>query len=132
MAEQTALSAIQELLQRFPHITAIAIRDWHDFPSSVDDRLIHVQLNTQADGVMYRQAVAQSALRCGLRVQRYDASLIVAQAQDLLPPTPPIKAFKDLGRIAGPPWTAHHQVAMAAAWVTLHTGASHSFNGYCA
>jgi hypothetical protein len=93
--------------------TSISIRAWApDFP---DDIAVQRRppYQSRADGVMYRQVLADIADARGWAIHLYDAAAVIGQATAVLGP----RAADVLERprqSLGPPWTKDHRAALAA------------------
>jgi hypothetical protein len=74
-----------------------------------------------AEGELYREMLAVAAEECGLRVVRFvPKELFVTAAADLaMEPDALRERVASMGKPLGPPWTADHKEATAAAWLAL-------------
>lgn len=96
-------------------ITIIAIRVCPELPATIEERITDNRVQTFADSVMYRQALAQAAEERGWVVRWYDREQVFREAAKALG-REDIDAFLHaMGRTAGPPWQARHKLAAAAA-----------------
>ncbi|MCB9760127.1 MAG: hypothetical protein H6739_09865 [Alphaproteobacteria bacterium] len=118
-----ALTALREAHARGA-LAAVVIEEspYAALPASLSEVLDSWALTCAADGMMVREAVADSAAALGLRVERHPRKAdLVALAATALGTTPGrvtdlLRAF---GRQAGPPWRKEHQRAAAAALLVL-------------
>ncbi|MEM7305060.1 MAG: hypothetical protein AAF682_00250 [Planctomycetota bacterium] len=95
-------------------------------PDALQDVLRSRPLTNAADGMLYREALAEAAADAGLRVCRYprkaDPTTLAAKAMGV--DAQRIKALiADFGGQVGPPWRKDHKLAAAAALSELATGA---------
>lgn len=88
-------------------IGTIAIRACPGLPPTIEARIRDNRVQTFADSVMYRQALAQAARERGWVVYWYDRDQVVREDTEAL--------VHAMGRAAGPPWQARHKLAAAAA-----------------
>jgi hypothetical protein len=79
-----------------------------------------------AEGELYREMVAQAAEDCGLRVVRFvPKDLFSIAGAELGMEAEDVKErVAAMGKPLGPPWTADHKEATAAAWFALARVAS--------
>ncbi len=96
-------------------IAAVAIRVCPELPPTTEERIADNRVQSFADSVMYRQALAAAAKARGWTVHWYDRDQVFAEAATALG-CEDIDAFvKAMGRTVGPPWQAKHKLAAAAA-----------------
>jgi hypothetical protein len=96
-------------------IASIAIRVCPELPATIEERITDNRVQTFADSVMYRQALAQAAEERGWVVRWYDREQVFREAARALG-REDIDAFLHaMGRTVGPPWQAKHKLAAAAA-----------------
>ncbi len=77
----------------------------------------HTLLHT-AEGALYRDALADAAADAGLRVEQPPARDLFTHVSAVLGVD--VRAIlQGLRRDLGPPWTADHKTAAAAAWLAL-------------
>ena len=87
-------------------------------PGSLEDVLASRALTCAADGMTYREALADAARDLGLDVVRYPRRTdTIAWAAETLrvDPSEIAALVLDLGRAVGPPWRKEHRLAAAAA-----------------
>jgi hypothetical protein len=102
-------------------VGAIAIRKRPKLPPTVIERVRSYYAQTRADGVMYRDALEKAALARGWRVHEYEAKTVLDEAAALLDRERDKAGWmRDVGKIAGRPWTQDHRLAMAAAIVAAN------------
>ncbi len=91
-------------------------------PDSLEEVLSSRRLTYAADGMLYRESLADAAAALGMEVRRYprkaDPTLLAAEAMgvDVAAVTSLVARF---GREAGPPWRKDHKLAAAAALSVL-------------
>lgn len=112
-----ALCAISAL-KAFPaNVLAIAIRKRPPLPATVVERMANYHAQTRADGVMYRDSLAEAACERGWTVVEYDAKTVFQEAAEA-PGLDDISARLDeIGKFLGPPWQKDHRLAAAAAMI---------------
>ena len=100
-------------------IARIAIRAWPALPTTVEERIADHRVQTFADSVMYREALATAAAELGWSVYRYDRARVMREAATALGGRDVEALLKAMGRAVGPPWQAGHKLAAAAAIAAL-------------
>ena len=91
-------------------------------PDSLEEVLNSRPLTLAADGMLYRESLAEAAAELGMEVRRYprktDPTILAAEAMGVAVPevTALIAGF---GRLAGTPWRKDHKMAAAAALSVL-------------
>ena len=104
-AERHALLCLEAVAMTLPgRIRGVALRQCPELPSTIAEQIQNYRAKNVADWVMYRRALAAAAEARGWEVHWYDAKQVLATAE-------PVQLRKSVG----PPWTADHKVAMAAA-----------------
>jgi hypothetical protein len=98
-------------------IAGIALRECPPLPPTIAERLSNYRAQNVADWVMYRQALAAAAEARGWAVHWYNAKTVLDSARRALRGRDLDAHFAQVRKAAGPPWTADHKVAMAAAIV---------------
>jgi|HubBroStandDraft_5_1064220.scaffolds.fasta_scaffold344586_2 hypothetical protein len=96
-------------------IAGISIRTCAQLPPTIEERITDTRVNTLADSVMYREALATAAKARGWSVQWYDREQVFHQAQTVLHGDDLETFLHAMGRTIGPPWQAKHKLAAAAA-----------------
>lgn len=115
-AEQGAREALAALATNVTvPITRIALRTCPTLPPTVEARIADHRAQTMADGVMYREALAQAARERGWSVHWYDRETVFAAAASARGGEDLDAFLTAMGRAAGPPWQAKHKLAAAAA-----------------
>ena len=99
---------------------AVALQQspFEKLPDSLAEVLESRRLTCAADGMMYREALANCAAELGMDVNRYPRkSYEIAAAAEALGVTRETvaAAITDLGRRLGPPWKKEHRNAAASA-----------------
>jgi len=103
---------VAEVADRGP-IASVSLRAWPpDFPTDLEV-LVRVPWEARADGVMYRQVVADVARDRGWDVDLYGAKDVVGQATARLGDRADDVLHGPRTRL-GPPWAADHRMALAA------------------
>ena len=121
-AELGAAAGLDALAAAVPvPIAALAIRACPPLPATVEARIADNRVQTIADSVMYREALAAAAIARGWTVQWYDRERVGRDAAAL--GTSDLHAVvAAMGRAAGAPWTARHKLAATAALVASSSG----------
>lgn len=117
-----ARAALATMLATFrPRALALPASPFPRLPASLAEILRSRALTNAADGMLYRESLAEAALELGLDVRRYprksDPLRLAAEALgvDAAEVTTLLDRF---GREAGAPWRKDHKLAAAAAlWV---------------
>jgi hypothetical protein len=113
---------VNELSREHP-VRALTIRKppFAKLPASVADVHASHRLKSSADGMLYNLAICAAARRLGLDVQSYRRGDEEALAAEALGTSPAAVAefLTGPGRPEGPPWTAEHRRAFAAAIAAL-------------
>ena len=95
-------------------------------PWSVEEILaVHLRMH-QAEGVLFREALARAAPACGLRLVAIPEKRLTEQAETALatPASALMKRLATLGKDAGPPWAKDQKDAALAAMIALQGRAS--------
>jgi hypothetical protein len=101
-------------------IATIAIRACPVLPPTIEERIADNRVQTFADSVMYREALATAAEARGWSVHWYNRERVFDDAAAALG-LEDIRAFLSaMGRSIGPPWQAKHQLAATAALAARH------------
>jgi hypothetical protein len=117
---RAALSTLQETFRARALI--LPTSPYECLPDSLQKVLISRPLTNAADGMLYRESLAQAAAELGMDVRRYprkaDPTVLAAQALgvDVARVNSLIARF---GRVAGTPWRKDHRMAAAAALSVL-------------
>ncbi|HEY8544357.1 MAG TPA: hypothetical protein VIL36_04885 [Acidimicrobiales bacterium] len=110
---RSAAAAFDELEAAVGPIGSVSLRAWSpDFPTDLEV-LVRVPWEARADGVMYRQVVADVARERGWAVHLYGAKEVVNQATARLGDRAKDVLHGPRARL-GPPWAADHRMALAA------------------
>ncbi|MCB1005996.1 MAG: hypothetical protein KDB35_17585, partial [Acidimicrobiales bacterium] len=115
-------AAIASLLEAHPvEVLVLQESPYERLPAELEEVLESRALTNAADGMMYREAVAEAAARAGLAVHRYprktDPTQLAAEAFGTTK-AEVAALVADFGRAAGAPWRKDHKLAAAAAlWV---------------
>jgi len=101
-------------------IYAIAIRKRPPLPATVAERIADYHAQTRADGVMYRDALAETAQALGWSVVEYGVKTVFREAAEALGLGDISPRLGEIGKALGPPWQKDHRLAAAAAIVAAH------------
>lgn len=96
-------------------IKAIAVRAFPELPPTVEERIADNRVQTFADSVMYREALAAAAEARGWRVCWYERERVFRDAASALGREDVDAFLYAMGRSMGPPWQMKHKLAAAAA-----------------
>jgi hypothetical protein len=114
----SAVRCARTALDGLPNgVRAIAIRRRPALPPTVAERIQSYYAQTRADGVMYRDAIAEAASARGWLVHEYDAKTVLGQAAKALGLRDISARMNEIGKALGPPWQKDHRLATAAAIV---------------
>lgn len=117
-AEAGAREALEQLARDVPApIGTLALRACPPLPEGIEARIRDNRAQVQADGVMYRQALALAARERGWAVWWYERDTVAAAA-----PGNVDAALRALGRALGAPWRAPQKLAATAALAALTAG----------
>lgn len=109
-------AALDALADEVGEIRSLALRRTRaDFPTDVAT-MRRAPFESRADPVMYRSVLAEAARSRGSAVTEYDARDVAGQAAELLSMSGP-EAIAAMRTLVGPPWSADHRLAYAAAVV---------------
>jgi hypothetical protein len=96
-------------------IASIAIRVCPRLAPTIEERIADNRMQTFADSVMYREALAMAAAARGWLVHWYDRERVFLDAASALGREDIDDVLSAIGRSIGPPWQARHKLAAAAA-----------------
>jgi hypothetical protein len=113
-----------EALAREVHVpvVAISIRVCPKLPPTTEERIADNRAQTQADSVMYREALALAARARGWDVNWYDRDSVFRDAAAALGLEDIDAHLGAMGRSVGPPWQTKHKLAAAAAIAARRRG----------
>ena len=118
-----ASAAISTLLATYrAQVLILPSSPYDSLPDSLEEILSSRRLTLAADGMLYREALAEAAAELGMEVRRYprktDPTALAAEAMgvDAAEVNSLIARF---GREAGTPWRKDHKMAAAAALSVL-------------
>lgn len=116
---RSAASCAGKALDGLPKgVGAIAIRQRPTLPPSVAERITNYWAQTRADGVMYRDVLAEAAEQRGWSVFEYETKDVLDLAAAALGSVGDFPAWlKAVGKVVGPPWGKDQRLATAAAIV---------------
>ncbi|MDE0626195.1 MAG: hypothetical protein OXH99_07350 [Bryobacterales bacterium] len=120
---QHARSAILTVLKTYrAGVLILPASPYQGLPDSLEEVLNSRPLTLAADGMLYRESLADTAAQLGLEVRRYsrkiDQAALAAKAMGV--ESDQVTALLDqFGRVAGPPWRKDHKMAAAAALSVL-------------
>ena len=116
-------AAISTMLATYrARVLILPASPYDSLPDSLEEVLSSRPLTYAADGMLYRESLAQAAAELGMAVRRYprktDPTVLAAEAMgvDVAEVTSLITQF---GREAGTPWRRDHKLAAAAALSVL-------------
>jgi hypothetical protein len=111
---RAASAALDELATALPEpIVSMSLRAWSlDFPEDIAIQR-RAPYNARADGVMYRQVLAELGHARGWEVHLYNAKEVVGQAVSMLADRAD-EVLNGPRMTMGPPWTKDHRMALAA------------------
>ncbi|WP_205695484.1 hypothetical protein [Conexibacter sp. SYSU D00693] len=114
-AVRATTAALADLAAVLPApIATFAVRDWpRGFPAAIAEQR-RAPHEAWADGVRYRQVLAEVAGGRGWTVSPYDAKHVLEQAALVLGART-AELLRRPREVLGPPWTKDHRVALAAA-----------------
>lgn len=96
-------------------IARVAIRDCPIVPPTPEERIADNRVQTFADSVMYREALAGAAGALGWSVHWYNRDRVFGEAAAALGLDDIQTFLLSMGRAVGPPWQSRHKLAAAAA-----------------
>lgn len=102
------------------NVQEIAIRKRPPLPATVAERIASYHAQTRADGVMYRDVLAEAAQALGWQVTEYDAKTVFEEAAAALGLDDLTTHFDETGKALGAPWRKDHRLAAAAAIVAAN------------
>jgi hypothetical protein len=118
-----ARAALSTLVATHPaRVLILPASPYPRLPDSLEKVLSSRSLTNAADGMLYRESLAEAAAELGLEVRRYprrtDPTVLAAEAMgvDVAEVTTLVARF---GREAGTPWRKDHKLAAAAALSVL-------------
>ena len=118
-----ASAAISTMLATYrAQVLILPTSPYDGLPDSLEEVLRSRPLTYAADGMLYRESLAEAAAELGMEVRRYprktDPTVLAAEAMgvDVAEVTSLIAQF---GREAGTPWRKDHKLAAAAALSVL-------------
>jgi hypothetical protein len=118
-----ARTALEALLEAHPAGTLVLpASPFPELPGKLEDVLRSRTLTNAADGMLYRESLAEAAVALGLEVLRVPrkADPVALASEALGVGTDEVTAWiTRLGREAGAPWRKDHKLAAAAALLGL-------------
>jgi hypothetical protein len=121
-AEREMRAAVERLEAGGHAIAGCAVLMGAPMPAwSVDEILaVHVRMH-KAEGVLFREALAGAATKCGLRLVAVPEKEVIAHAVRALatPAGALLKTVAAIGKSAGPPWGKDQKDAALAAMIAL-------------
>lgn len=118
-----ARAALSTMLATYrAQVLILPASPYDSLPDSLEEVLNSRPLTLAADGMLYRESLAEAAAGLGMEVRRYprktDPTILAAEAMGVAVPevTALIARF---GRLAGTPWRKDHKMAAAAALSVL-------------
>jgi hypothetical protein len=89
-------------------------------PTTIAARIADYWAQTRADGVMYRDVLAEAAQARGWSVVEYETKTVLQEAAQALGLADISPRLDEIGKALGPPWQKDHRLAAAAAIVAAH------------
>lgn len=114
-AHEGARASLDALASVTAGVDRIALRWFPPLPATIEARIADARVQTYADSAMYRQALADAAVARAWSVHWYAPGTLREQAVAAVHPLDLDALLGDLGRTAGPPWTAAQKRAAMAA-----------------
>lgn len=114
-AERQAVLALDAVAMAVPGVASVALRACQPLPPTIAERIKDYRAQNVADWVMYRKALAAAADARGWRVHWFDPKSVSSAARQALGVEDLDAYFVKVRKGIGPPWTADHKLAMAAA-----------------
>jgi len=103
-------------------VGAIALRVRPALPPTIPERITSYWAQTRADGVMYRDVLAEAAENRGWPVFEYEASTVMDLAAAAHAASDDFPGWlKQVGKVVGPPWGRDQRLATAAAIVAIES-----------
>lgn len=98
-------------------VASMSLRSWPpNFPADIATQR-RAPFESRADPIMYRRLLALAASARGWRVHHFDAKAVTARARAVLGDRTGADPLQQPRDELGPPWTADHRTAFAAAIV---------------
>lgn len=126
IARRNAARALREEARRAAEaghrLSACAVLMGEPMPAWSTDEILAVHFRMhKAEGVLWREAIAGGAARCGIKVIAVAEKRLADEARSALGGTPAgvTKRLADLGRAIGPPWGKDQKDAALAALIGL-------------
>jgi len=113
--QSAALFAANTLAALPANVKAIAIRKRPPLPATVAERIADYWAQTRADGVMYRDVLAEAAQARGWSVVEYEVKTVFQEAAQALGIDDIFPRLGEIGKALGPPRQKDHRLAAAAA-----------------
>ena len=118
-----ASAAISTMLATYrAQVLILPASPYDSLPDSLEEVLSSRPLTFAADGMLYRESLAEAAAELGMEVRRYprktDPTVLAAEAMDV-DVTEVTSLIAQFGREAGTPWRKDHKMAAAAALSVL-------------
>ena len=118
-----ASAAISTLLAAYrAQVLILPSSPYDSLPDSLEEILSSRPLTLAADGMLYRETLAEAAAELGMEVRRYprktDPTVLAAEAMGV-EAAEVISLIAQFGREAGTPWRKDHKMAAAAALSVL-------------
>ena len=118
----SAATCAKHALDELPAgVGAIAIRKNPKLPLTIAERITSYWANARADGVMYRDVLAEAAEARGWPVKEYDTKTVISEAANALGIEDMEAFLKETGKTIGKPWDKDHRLATAAAIAAAKT-----------
>ena len=119
-AEREIAATVDDLRKEGYDVVAAGVPLGRSLPPLASILRSHPLLHT-AEGELYREALAEGADRCGLRVTESPVKAMLPHAAKVLGRGEQslTRTLTGLGKTLGPPWQKDHKDAALLAWVAL-------------
>ena len=125
-AHKCALREMQAAVKRYgvddQYVTACGVLVGNDMPDWTVEEILAVHFRMhKAEGVLFREALAEAAASCGLRVARVPEKNLLDYGQQVFKKSQDrlVKEIATIGKEAGPPWGKDQKDAALAAMIAL-------------
>jgi hypothetical protein len=125
-AHKCALREMQAAVTRYgvddQYVTACGVLVGNDMPDWTVEEILAVHFRMhKAEGVLFREALAEAAASCGLRVARVPEKNLLDYGQQVFKKSQDrlVKEIATIGKEAGPPWGKDQKDAALAAMIAL-------------
>ena len=101
--------------------SALLLASGRELPELAKILASHALIHT-ADGELFREALAEASVRCGLKMESVKEKELLERASAKLKMQPAVlvKRATELGKSVGAPWSQDEKYATIAAWLSLN------------